>query len=87
MYIWELVAHRLRVEGWTVWHQRSRDAGGDWTYVVHLQRPGASWRASGPTLTEAFAEAARRAHEPKGAGRAESGPHFAAAPAAACAAR
>lgn len=83
MYLWELIAYRLRVDGWSVWHRRGRDADGDGTYVVQLQRPGQTCRASGPTLTEAFAEAARRAREAKGAGGAakpgriaEAGPHF-----------
>ena len=30
MFTWELIAYRLRGEGWSIWHQRSRDATGDW---------------------------------------------------------
>ena len=62
MYVWELLAHRLRNEGWSIWHTRCRDACGE-THIVHLHRPGLEWQACGPTLTEAFAEAARRARE------------------------
>jgi hypothetical protein len=71
MYVWELLAHRLRTEGWNIWHSRCRDACGE-THIVHLYRPGAEWQACGPTLTEAFAEAARRARDLPGSGR--SGP-------------
>jgi hypothetical protein len=68
MYVWELLAHRLRTEGWSIWHSRCRDACGE-THIVHLYRPGVEWQACGPTLTEAFAEAARRARERVGPGR------------------
>lgn len=61
MYVWEMIACRLRGEGWSVWHASSQAADG-WTYLVHFHRPGIAGRASGPTLTEAYAEAARQAH-------------------------
>ncbi|HWE38952.1 MAG TPA: hypothetical protein VG406_20555 [Isosphaeraceae bacterium] len=64
MYVWEMIAHRLKVEGWNIWHTTCRDACGQ-THVVHLYRPGAEWQTSGPTLTEAFAEAARVARGPR----------------------
>jgi hypothetical protein len=54
MYLWEMIAHRLRHEGWTVWHHADQD-GSEPVYIVHLQRLGQSHRASGPTLTDAFA--------------------------------
>jgi hypothetical protein len=73
MYVWELVAHRLTTDGWQVWH---RSEAGE-RYVVHLQRPGIMGRVEGPTLTEAFAAAARTARELSGSPlRAENGPHF-----------
>ena len=68
MYVWELVSCRLRVEGWDVWHTTRQDASGP-TFLVHLHRPGISCEVSGPTLTEAYAAAARRAREPWGAVR------------------
>jgi hypothetical protein len=62
MYVWELVSCRLRFDGWSVWHSAKTDTFGS-IYTVHLQRPGVSYEASGPTLTEAYAVAARRARE------------------------
>src|SRR4051794_7994074 len=59
MFLWELLAQRLRANGWKVWHQKHRGPT-EPTYVVHLHRPGVAWSASGPTLTDAFAEALRR---------------------------
>lgn len=73
MYVWEMLAQRLRIEGWNIWHSRCRDACGE-THIVHVYRPGDEWQACGPTLTEAFAEASRRARESSGPGRAESLP-------------
>lgn len=61
MYVWEMIACRLRGEGWSVWHASSQAPDG-WVYVVHFHRPGIAGQASGPTLTEAYAEAARQAH-------------------------
>ena len=75
MFVWELIAHRLRAEGWSVWHQHQPGSGND-DFVVLAQRPGLSLRTHGPTLTEAFAEAARRAREGRSHARAEPGPHF-----------
>jgi hypothetical protein len=62
MYVWEMVSCRLRMEGWEVWHTTRPDTHG-LIYVVHLHRPGARCEVSGPTLTESYAEAARRARE------------------------
>ena len=63
MYVWELVSCRLRGNGWDVWHlvESARNDGS--TYRVHLRRPGFSLVASGPTLTEAYADAARQARD------------------------
>jgi hypothetical protein len=61
MYVWEMIVCRLQGEGWSVWHTTDpRDDDG--SYTVHLHRPGMCEQATGPTLTEAYAEAARRAH-------------------------
>lgn len=77
MFIWEMVAHRLRRDGWLVWHQKSKDTTpSDATYIVHIHRPGVAWRASGSTLTEAFAAAARKAREDAGTRAGSAGPHF-----------
>jgi hypothetical protein len=62
MYVWEMIACRLRGEGWSAWHVASQVAD-DCAYTVHFHRPGVAGNASGPTLTEAYAAAARRAHE------------------------
>jgi hypothetical protein len=73
MYVWELIAHRLRTDGWQIWH---RWEAGE-RYVVHLHRPGIAGRVEGPTLTEAFAAAARTARELSGPKlHAENAPHF-----------
>jgi hypothetical protein len=76
MYVWELVSCRLRVEGWDVWHSSRHDSCGP-IYTVHLRRPGQSYEAAGPTLTEAYAAAARRAREVQGHSRAAARPLFA----------
>jgi hypothetical protein len=73
MFVWELVSCRLRVDGWHVWHSTRDDAQGP-TYTVHLQRPGLVHEVSGPTLTDAYAAAARRVRESSPA--PVSGPHF-----------
>ncbi|SIO59942.1 hypothetical protein SAMN05444166_6213 [Singulisphaera sp. GP187] len=77
MFVWELVSCRLRVAGWHVWHSTRNDAYGP-TYTVHLQRPGVAYDVSGPTLTEAYAVASRRAREqePTGVPQSGGGPHF-----------
>jgi hypothetical protein len=62
MYVWELIAHRLRSEGWTVWHRAHPGLDGP-TFEIHLQRRDRSCRSRGPTLTEAFAEASRQARQ------------------------
>jgi hypothetical protein len=78
MYVWEMIECRLRGEGWSVWHATSvgHDNG---SYTVHLHRPGINDEATGPTLTEAYAEAARRAHRYRNASlvRPIPSPHFA----------
>jgi hypothetical protein len=75
MFVWEMIACRLRGEGWSLWHARSQDDD-DWTYTVHFQRPGFAGEASGPTLTEAYAEAARRANASRTPARARVIPLF-----------
>ena len=75
MYVWELVSCRLRVDGWNVWHTTRHDAYGA-TYTVHLHRPGTAYEVSGPTLTEAYAAAARKVREPIGTAKVGAGPHF-----------
>lgn len=74
MYVWELVSCRLRVDGWQVWHTTRNDAYGP-TYTVHLQRPGVAYDVSGPTLTEAYAAAARRVRDQTSVPQC-GGPHF-----------
>jgi len=73
MYVWELVSCRLRVDGWHVWHTTRNDAYGP-TFTVHLQRLGVTHDVSGPTLTEAYAAAARRVRDQ--AVPLSGGPHF-----------
>ncbi len=75
MFIWELLAQRLRGAGWDVWHRRERSAEGP-TFVVHIHRPGAAWKASGPTLTEAFAAAMRQARQQQGTAPSDSSHHL-----------
>jgi hypothetical protein len=62
MFVWELVSCRLRDEGWNVWHTTSQDSYGP-IYRVHLERHELGFEVSGPTLTEAYAAAARRARQ------------------------
>ena len=78
MYVWELVSCRLRMDGWDVWHTTgSAGAGDSPTFHVHLRRPAFSCDVTGPTLTEAYAEAARRARDQiDPAAPAVSAPHF-----------
>lgn len=78
MYVWELVACRLRANGWDVWHTIDpRDAGDGPSYhVVHLRRPGMTCAVTGPTLTEAYAEAARRARAHGEPAAVPAAPHF-----------
>lgn len=75
MYVWEVIAHRLRLDGWHCWHQSSPSEDGS-PFYVHLRRPGVSWRVAGPTLTEAFAEAARWARSYRAQGHREPAPHL-----------
>jgi hypothetical protein len=75
MYVWELVSCRLRADGWDVWHSTKQENDCA-TYTVHLRRPGTACEVSGPTLTEAYAAAARQVRDPLQAGRATAGPHF-----------
>lgn len=76
MYVWELIAQRLRSDGWSVWHRTQR-VEAEPTYTVIIHRPGAEWRANGPTLTEAFAAAARKARTATTKTTPEGTPHFA----------
>lgn len=62
MFVWEVLAHRLRQDGWRVWQTSCRDARGI-TYLVHLARGGTDCLGSGPTPTEALADATRRIRE------------------------
>ena len=62
MFVWELVSARLRTDGWDLWHTSTTDNYGP-TYFVHMQRLGYSLEVSGPTLTEAYATAAKRSRE------------------------
>jgi hypothetical protein len=76
MFVWEMVSCRLRLEGWEVWHTTRPDTQGR-TYVVHLHRPGVRCEVSEPTLTEAYAAAARRAREAcPGSRDGVAGAHF-----------
>jgi hypothetical protein len=67
MFVWQLVSNRLRGQGWNVWHMRSEAASGP-VYGVHLERLGNECIASAPTLTEAYAAAARQARDKNGHG-------------------
>jgi hypothetical protein len=62
MYVWEMLAYRLRNEGWSLWHAVTGDTR-EPEYVVHFSRPGIAGQADGPTLTDAYAEAARQARK------------------------
>jgi hypothetical protein len=62
MFVWELVSCRLQDEGWNVWHTTSQDSYGP-IYRVHFERSELAYEVSGPTLTEAYAAAARRARD------------------------
>jgi hypothetical protein len=39
MYVWEMLAYRLRMEGWSLWHAMTGDPR-EPEYVVHFSRPG-----------------------------------------------
>jgi hypothetical protein len=69
MFVWELVSCRLRAEGWSVWHTTDCDSCGP-IFRVHLERLATVYMVSGPTLTEAYAAAARRARQEPGLIRA-----------------
>jgi hypothetical protein len=84
MYLWEMLAARLRRDGWLVWHKAEKARSEEPTYIVHLHRGGEAWRATGPTLTEAFAEAARKVKTRGGAPERPRGPHFQVGARAAC---
>jgi hypothetical protein len=76
MYVWEMIACRLRGEGWSVWHTTSLHHDGE-AFIVQLNRPGISDQATGPTLTDAYAAAARQARRYSIAGSSIFTPHFA----------
>ncbi len=65
MYVWEMVSCRLQTDGWELRHTSTSDVCGP-NYIVHLKRSGLSFDVSGPTLTEAYAAAAKRARESLG---------------------
>jgi hypothetical protein len=73
MFVWEMIECRLRNEGWSVWHAAAQDAS---AYTVYFHRSGFSGEASGPTLTDAYAEASRQARAQQAPIRASAGPHF-----------
>jgi hypothetical protein len=75
MFVWELVSCRLRAEGWNVWHTTDHDSCGP-IYRVHLDRLGTECAVSGPTLTEAYAAAARRARQDSGSVHSTGAPVF-----------
>ena len=75
MYVWELVSCRLRTDGWDVWHTTRQDSIGP-IYTVHLRRPELTCDASGLTLTDAYASAAKPAREHLGSLSHLSRPHF-----------
>ncbi len=75
MYVWEMVSCRLRFDGWSVWHSSKTDSIGP-TFTVHMQRSGIAYEASGPTLTEAYGVAARRAREFVDGAQSPGAPHF-----------
>ena len=79
MYVWELVSCRLRVDGWHVWHTTRNDNYGP-IYTVHLQRAGATCDVSGPTLTEAYAAAAKQARQILNLPSPAPAPHFGRSP-------
>ena len=76
MYVWELVSCRLRAGGWNVWHTTRTDNYGP-IYTVHLQRAGMACEVSGPTLTEAYAAAAKQARHVLDVPSTAPAPHFA----------
>jgi hypothetical protein len=74
MFVWEMIACRLRAEGWSVRHAAAHNND---EFTVYFQRPGFADEASGPTLTDAYAEAARVARAQHSPLWVASGPHFA----------
>ncbi len=62
MFVWEVLAHRLRLEGWNVWRTTYRDDDGT-KHLIHLERAGEESTGTGPTLTEAIAEAIRKSRK------------------------
>jgi len=63
MFVWEMIASRLRDEGWSVWHTLTQD---NEDYAVYFQHRGFAGKATGPTLTDAYAAASRRARAMRG---------------------
>jgi hypothetical protein len=59
MFVWEVLAHRLRLQGWNVWRTTYRDDDAT-THLIHLERAGEESTGTGPTLTEAIADAIRK---------------------------
>ena len=75
MMLWEMLAQRLRRDGWLLWHRGESKAAKP-LYTVHLHRPGKAWNASGRSLTEAYLEAARRSRQDAGRAESYAGPHL-----------
>ncbi len=77
MFVWEMLAHRLRADGWHVSHDLQKGQV-EPSYHVHLTRAGETVSASGPTLTEAFGAASKlvRNRSHKAVSQPWSGPHF-----------
>ena len=59
MFVWEVLAHRLRMQGYQVMRTTYRE-GAEMRHLVHLSRGTEEAAGTGPTLTEALADAARR---------------------------
>ena len=81
MMLWEMLAHRLRRDGWLLWHRAEPEAP-RLQFVVHLHQPGRAWQARGKTLTEAYLEAARRSRQDNGRSATQGGPHLGRSPGA-----
>lgn len=77
MFVWEVLAHRLRMQGYQVMRATYRE-GAELRHIVHLSRGAEQAAGSGPTLTEALADAARKGRIARlDAGHSGiSGPHF-----------
>lgn len=77
MFVWEMIAHRLRADGWHVSHDL-RKGQVEPSYVVHLSKADQTYSADGPTLTEAFGAASKlvRHRTHRAVVQPWSGPHL-----------